>query len=133
VELARRCLKFNPERTDPEYVAKLSVIEPLYRQGRRDMELGLWRDGYRTFARVTDRNAGHKDAWTLQELCMEQAQLVIAYVRLYNGSIYTNEFNTVLGGTSVEAQLAATIKEAILHVNDALIVLVDRDTDERRL
>jgi hypothetical protein len=132
-ELARRCLKFDPERTEAEYVAKLAVIEPFYRQGRRAMELGLWRDGYRTFKRVTDRDAGYKDAWNLQEQCREQAQLVIAYVPLYNGSIYANEFSTVLGGTSVEAQLAATIKEAILNLNDPLIVLVDRDNTDRLL
>lgn len=132
-ELARRCLKFDPERTEAEYVAKLAVIEPLYRQGLRAMELGLWRDGYRTFARVTDRDAGYKDAWNLQEQCREQAQLVIAYVPLYNGSIYANEFSTVLSGTSVESQLAATIKEAILKLNDPLIVLVDRDNTDRLL
>ncbi len=132
-ELAQRCLKFDPERTEAAYVAKLALLEPWYRQGKRAMELGLWRDAYRTFDRVTNRDAGYKDAWTLQEECREKAQLVVAYVPIYNSSIYANELGLMLGGTSVEAQLAANIKEAILKLNDPLIVLVDRDNTERLL
>ena len=129
-ELTSASLKLDADRKEAEYLLKLAQLEPLYRQGKRAMELQLWRDAFRAFKRVTDRDAGYKDAWVLQEEVKGKAQVIIAYVPLFNQGVYAN--NVVLSGPGqLESQLAATVKQYILDLNEPLILLVERDnTDE---
>ena len=130
---AERCLALDPDRKEAAYVQRIAMIEPWYQQGRKAMDLGLLRDAHRFFAKVTDRDPTYKDAWTLQRECREEATVALAYVPLYNGQLYANELSGMLGGSTVEAQLAANMKQAILGLNDPLIVLVDRDNTEELL
>ncbi|MCB0763796.1 MAG: hypothetical protein KDB84_03760 [Flavobacteriales bacterium] len=124
-------LRLAPDRKDTEYLRTLAQLEPLYRQGQRAVELGLWRDGYRLFKRITDRDATYKDAWDLRTACAEKATYTLAYVPLFNDQLYTAQLGS--GPGVVETQLAAMVKQAVLDLNDALILLVDRDNTNELL
>jgi hypothetical protein len=131
-ELVGRSLKLEPTNKEAEYLLKLAQLEPVYRQGKRAMELDLWRDAYRCFKRVTDRDAGYKDAWSLQAQARDKALVVLAYVPLFERGMYTNDLGLTLQG-QVEGQLAAQVKQAILDLKDPVIMLVDRDNTEELL
>jgi hypothetical protein len=131
-ELTSASLKLDADRKEAEYLLKLAQLEPLYRQGKRAMELELWREAFRSFKRITDRDAVYKDAWTLQEEAKEKAQVIIAYVPLFNNGVYAN--NIALSGPGqLESQLAAAVKQYILNLNEPLILLVERDNTEELL
>lgn len=128
-ELANKSLKLDPDRKETAYLVQLAQLEPRYRQGQRAMETGLWRSAYAEFKRVTDDDMGYKDAWALQEECRKKASYTLAYVPLFNGALYVNSVGA--GEGLLEAQLSANIKQAVMDLNDPLIMLVDRDnTDE---
>lgn len=131
-ELAARSLKLDPEARETTYLLKLAQLEPLYRQGKRAQELGLWRDAFRAFKRVTDRDAGYKDAWTLQEQAKAEAQVILAYVPLFDRALYGSALALTNQG-QLETQLAASTKQAILDLKDPLYLLVDRDNTAQLL
>ncbi len=131
-ELAARSIVLNDERKEATYLLKLAQLEPLYRQGRRAMELGLWRDAFRAFKRVTDRDASYRDAWALQDQAKEEAQVILAYVPLFNRGLYASSFGIIAEG-QLEAQLAASVKQSILDLKEPLLILVDRDNTEQLL
>lgn len=131
-ELAQRSLKLNAERKEAEYLLKLAQLEPLYRQGKRAMDLELWRDAFQAFKRVTDRDAGYRDSWALLSAVRERAVLVVAYVPLFNKSVYSTNLS-LSGEGQIEAQLAASTKQAILDLKSPLIMLVDRDNTDQLL
>lgn len=131
-ELAARSLKLDPEARETTYLLKLAQLEPLYRQGKRAQELGLWRDAFRAFKRVTDRDAGYKDAWTLQEQAKAEAQVILAYVPLFDRGLYGSALALTNQG-QLETQLAASTKQAILDLKDPLYLLVDRDNTAQLL
>lgn len=131
-ELVGRSLSLDPANKDAEYLRKISQLEPLYRQGQRAMGLGLWRDAFRSFKSVTDRDAGYKDSWELMARARDEAALVIAYVPLFNNGLYANNLALTSPGT-IETHLAATIKQSILDLKDPLLMLVDRDNTDQLL
>ncbi len=130
-ELAEKSLKLVPDRKETAYLVKVAQLEPRYREGQRAVELGLWRDAYQRYKWVTDRDASYKDAWAQLSMVREKAAYTLGYVPIYNGAIYANDIGLVFVNGAVEAQLAASIKSAILDLHDPFLVLVDRDnTDE---
>jgi len=131
-ELVRKSLALDGDRKEATYLLKLAQLEPLYRQGKRAMDLGLWRDAFRAFQRVTDRDVGYKDAWTLQDQAKQNAQVILAYVPLFNQGLYTSGFSVISEG-QLEAQLAATVKQSILNLKEPLLILVDRDNTDQLL
>jgi hypothetical protein len=133
IDAARRCLALQPERREAAYVELVATIEPIYQKGEKAMSLALWREGYRHFDRVVGLDAGYKDAMALRDSCRQRAAFSLAYVPIYNQQIYTNELGGVLSTSSIEAQLAANVKKALLDLNDPLIILVDRDNTDQLL
>lgn len=131
-ELVLKSLGLNGDRKEATYLLKLTQLEPMYRQGKRAMELGLWRDAFRAFKRVTDRDAAYKDAWSLQDQAKANAQVILAYVPLFNKGLYGNGIS-LAGEGQLEAQLAATVKQSILDLKEPLLILVDRDNTEQLL
>lgn len=131
-ELVGKSLALNAERKEAIYLQKLARLEPLYRQGKRAMELGLWRDAFRAFQRVTDRDVGYRDAWAMQDQAKENAQVILAYVPLFNQGLYVSGFGLIAEG-QLETQLAATVKQSILNLKEPLLILVDRDNTEQLL
>lgn len=129
-ELASKSLRLDKDRKETEYLLKLAQLEPRYREGQKAMDLGLWRDAFQRFKWITDRDAGYRDAWDLQDSCRHQASYTLGYVPLHNSALQANEIATVLGGATVEAQLAASVKAALLDLNDPFLVLVDRDNTD---
>ena len=128
-ELAAQSLRLRPDRKEAAYLLQLAQLEPRYRQGQRAMETGLWRSAFGELKRVTDADMGYKNAWALQEECRKKAAYTLAFVPLYNNALYVN--NLGVGEGLIESQLSANVKQAVLDLNDPLIMLVDRDnTDE---
>jgi tetratricopeptide (TPR) repeat protein len=132
-DLSTRCLALDPTHKEAGYLQKLARLEPKYREGQRAIDLGLWRDAYKRFKWVTDRDATYKGSWDLQTRCQEEASYTLAYVPLYNRAMHTGELGEVFGHSPVEAQLAANIKQAILDLHNPFLVLVDRDNTEELL
>lgn len=131
-ELCMASLTLDSEATEVQYLLRISRLEPIYRQGVRAMELGLWRDGYKAFARVNARDTGYKDSWALQAQAEERARVIMAYIPLYNSGLYTNGFG-LIGDGKLENWLAANVKQSLLDLKDPLLILVDRDNTEELL
>lgn len=131
-EMAIASLALEGDRKEVEYLLRISRLEPIYRQGVRAIELGLWRDAYKAFDRVSVRDTGYKDVWNLRAKAEEQARVIIAYVPLYNAGLYGSSLG-LIGDGQLEARLAASVKQAILKQKDPLLVLVDRDNTEELL
>lgn len=129
-ELSKASLALDGDRKEVEYLVKISRLEPIYRQGLRAMELGLWRDAYKAFVRVNARDTGYKESWELQAQAEERARVIIAYIPLFNAGLYSNGFG-IIGDGQLENRLAASVKQSLLDLKDPLLVLIDRDnTDE---
>jgi hypothetical protein len=128
-DLADGALKLDPELKEAEYLSQLSQLEPRYQQGIRAVDLGLWREAYRSFRWVVDRDLGYKDAWERMEGSMAKASYTLAYVPLYNELLYTAQLNG--GAGQLEYQFSANVKQEVMDLKDPLILLLDRDhTDE---
>src|SRR5690606_8327928 len=108
-------------------IIKLAQLEPRYHKARRAIELQLWRDAYMQLKAITDRDHGYKDAWQLQEYCREHASYTLAYLPLVNPNGVVS-VDKLLGGMSIEHQLAASIKDALLELNDPLLILIARES-----
>lgn len=127
--LADAAMKLDPNLKEAEYLSQLAQLEPRYREGQRAAELGLWRDAYRSFRWIADRDIGYKDAWDRMAEAKAKGAYTLAYVPLYNDLLYTAQLNG--GAGQVENQLSANVKQEILDLKDPLVILVDRDhTDE---
>jgi tetratricopeptide (TPR) repeat protein len=129
-ELATRSLRLDPGRREYVFMQRIARLEPLYRQGLRARELGLWRDAFRAFKQVTDVDPGYKDAWNLAEEARGIAQVVLAYVPLVNRNL---NMGLSMNEVQLEGILAAAVKQAILDLKDPLLVLVDRDNTAQLL
>ncbi|MEO8588868.1 MAG: hypothetical protein ABI432_05820 [Flavobacteriales bacterium] len=130
-DLANQSLRLDPDRKETAYLVQLAELEPHYRHGKRAMETNLWRSAFTEFKRVTDADIGYKDAWALQDQCRGKAECTLAYVPIYNGALYVNNMGT--GEGQLEAQLAANVKQALLDLNDPLLIMVDRDNTDQLL
>ena len=131
-QLVTKSLVLEGERNEAAYLLILTQLEPLYRQGVRASELGLWRDAFRAFKRVTDRDAGYRDAWARLAEARDKAQVVLSYVPLFDRAMYGSSLALGPQG-QLEGQLAALSKQAILDLNEPLIMLVDRDNTTQLL
>ncbi len=119
--------------SDAENLMRLAELEPMYREARYAAQLGLWRTAYRTMKRVTDRDPGYKDAWSELERMRAKAAWTLAYVPIYNSQIYGSGVVSGSMPGQIEAQLSAAVKQAVLDLDDPLIILVDRENTEQLL
>lgn len=131
LDLAERAGKLDPQHRDAIYLARLAKAEPLYREAARSQDLGLWREAYRTFHKVADIDAGHRDVLQRLTTCREKAAFTVAYVPLYNGDLYPEMLG--LPSAQIEEQFAANLKQEVLDLHDPLIMLVERDNSEEVL
>lgn len=129
--LAREAVKLDPTSKEAEYMLRLAQLEPRYREAVRAEELGLWRDAFRSLTWVTNNDISYKDAWTKLAAVREKATYTLAIVPLYNGNLYPSKLGGI--GGSVEHQLIAKVKEAILGLGDPTIALIDRDNTDQLL
>ncbi|HRH38212.1 MAG TPA: hypothetical protein PK760_07700, partial [Flavobacteriales bacterium] len=130
-ELANQCHRLDPDRRDAEHLAKLAQVEPIYREALLGMELGLWREAYQKFKHVAELDAGHKDTMVRLATCREKAQVMVCYIPVVNSALYNDVVGALYSYGQLETQLAANMKQALMDLNDPLLVLVDRDhTDQ---
>lgn len=130
--LAQQSLTLRPDAKETAYLIQLARLEPLYRSGKRAMELGMWRDAFRALKQVTDRDIGYKDAWVLQQRARDEALVVLAYVPLLERG--PGAISLGLGEQGrIEHQLAANTKQAMLDLKEPLLMLVDRDNIDQLL
>ncbi|MBL8000870.1 MAG: hypothetical protein JNL05_02805 [Flavobacteriales bacterium] len=122
------------EHKEAAYLLRMAELEPLYREARYAAQLGLWRTAYRTMQKVTDKDPGYKDAWTELERLRREATWTLAYMPVYNEQMYAGS-GIVSGAVpgQVETQLSAAVKQAVLDLDDPLIILVDRENTEQLL
>jgi tetratricopeptide (TPR) repeat protein len=132
--LCGEVLREQRDHAEAQYLARMAELEPRYREARYAAQLGMWRTAYRTLERVTDKDPGYKDAWTELERYRREATWTLAYVPVYNGHLYQGT-GIVTGAVpgSIETQLGASVKQAVLDLDDPLIVLVDRENTEQLL
>ena len=128
-DLAMACQRLDPELEQADYLVRLAQLEPRYREGQKAEALGLWRQAHQAYRWITSKDIGYKDAWQRLQTAKENASYTLAYVPLFNTMLYTAQLD--MGQGVVEQQLSANLKQAILDLDDPLIILVDRDnTDE---
>ncbi|MBL7938186.1 MAG: hypothetical protein JNL43_02400 [Flavobacteriales bacterium] len=124
-ELASSCQRLDPELKEADYLVLIAQLEPRYREGQKAETLGSWRDAHKAYRWITMKDPGYKDAWQRLRTAKENASYTLAYVPLFNTMLYTAQFD--MGGGMIEQQLSANLKQAILDLDDPLIILVDRD------
>ena len=129
--LCTAALKLEPNDKDAEHLRKMAQLEPLYREGMRAEELGLWRDAFRRYTRITDRDPAYRDAWERKAQALSKASYTLAYVPVFDPSPYAGTNSMQLNPGAAEKALSGSIRKAILDLHDPLIILVDREnTDE---
>jgi tetratricopeptide (TPR) repeat protein len=116
--LAGECQQLDPDRREAGYLLQLARTEPRYREARKAMDLGLWREAYTALAGITERDAAYKDALQLQEQCRVNASYTLACSAMGG----RNEEQRSLG-----IRLAQRMKATLLAQPDPFLVLVDRD------
>lgn len=116
--LAGECQQLDPDRREAGYLLQLARTEPRYREARKAMDLGLWREAYTSLAGITERDAAYKDALQLQEQCRVNASYTLACSAMGG----RNEEQRSLG-----IRLAQRMKATLLAQPDPFLVLVDRD------
>ncbi len=116
--LAGECQQLDPDRREAGYLLQLARTEPRYREARKAMNLGLWREAYTALAGITERDAAYKDARQLQEQCRVNASYTLACTAMEG----RNEEQRSLG-----IRLAQRMKATLLAQPDPFLVLVDRD------
>lgn len=133
-QLCGAVLREDRDHQDATYLQRMAEVEPLYREAQYAATLGLWRNAYRTMLKVTDKDPGYKDAWAELERMRRKATWTLAYMPVYNAQMYVGS-GIVSGAVpgQVESQLSAAVKQAVLDLNDPLIILVDRENTEQIL
>jgi len=131
--LCDRVLREVKDMKDAENLRRLAELEPMYREARYAAQLGLWRTAYRTMQRVTDRDPGYKDAWTALEEYRSKATWTLAYVPLLNVMLYSGTMLLTTMPGQLESSLRASVKQALLELDDPLIILVDRENTDQLL
>lgn len=109
--------RIQPDNQEALYLTRLMEILPNYNKGVKAMELGLFREGFGYFKKVTDIDADYKDALSRLNQCREEASFTIAFLSK-NKKNYNEQLNN---------SISAEIKKNIVNLNDPLIRLVDRD------
>lgn len=132
--LCDQVLREDREHKDAAYLRRMAELEPVYREAQYAAKLRLWRNAYRTMKKVTDQDPGYKDAWSEQERMRREATWTLAYMPVYNAQMYVGS-GIVSGAVpgQVESQLSAAVKQAVLDLNDPLIILVDRENTDQLL
>lgn len=131
--LCDRVLREVKDMKDAENLRRMAELEPMYREARYAAQLGLWRTAYRTMKRVTDKDPGYKDAWTELERFRAKAAWTLAYVPLYNAMLYQGSLVSATMPGQIESSLRAAVKQAVLDLDDPLIILVDRENTDQLL
>jgi len=132
-QLAAQVLRLQPDRREAEHLRKLAQLEPRYREGLRAEELGLWRDAYHRYKQVTDRDPAYREAWTRMEHARLQASYSLAYVPVFDTTPYSDLWGTRLQPGAAEMALAGAVRQAIVDLDDPLIMLIDRENTEQLL
>lgn len=132
LDLTQRATALNRDHPEAGHLNRLARSEPLYREGIKAMELGLWREAYRKFNQVVAIDAAFKDALRKRDECQAEASYTLAYMAL-QPQTSQGEFLTGASAGELAIQLATNVKEAVLDLKDPFIILVDRDNTERLL
>lgn len=129
--LTTEALTLRPGRKETVRLNLLAQLEPRYRRAMAAREQGDMRTAYQDLAWIDERDNRYKDVALLLPEAREKGSFTLAIVPLLNVSLYTVK----LGGTpgQVEQQLVAQIKQALLGLGDASMILVDRDQTDRFL
>jgi len=127
--LCAEAIRLWPDNREAEHLLRLARAEPLYREGARAMELGLWREGHRKFDAVARIDPAHKDALARRDRCREKAAYSLAYMRV--NDYIASDFLSGATGQEISGQFAARVKEAVLELDDPLIMLVDQEHAQR--
>ncbi len=130
-ELAMACQRLDPDLKEADYLVRIAQLEPRYREGQKAEALGLWREAHKCYRWITTKDTGYKDAWQRLQTAKENAAYTLAYVPLFNTMLYTAQLD--MGQGMIEQQLSANLKQAVLDLDDPLIVLVDRDNTDALL
>jgi hypothetical protein len=81
-------LKIDPAYERAAELYNFSRCEPLYRNGRQNMQAKLYRSAYYEFEKLLAIDVQFKDAITLQKEALQEALLTIAIKQLVNGERY---------------------------------------------
>ena len=124
--------RVDPVHMEANYLWKIAELEPKYLQAQKAEELGYYRDAYRLYKKVTNKDIQYKDALDRQQLMAEKASYTVAYVPIGN-SVFDELFEMLGRSNRAEDAFASSVKDAILDLDDPLIRLVDRENTDHLL
>ena len=129
--LTEHLLALEPGHQQAIYLQRIIKLEPFYLQGIRAADAGRWKEAHGLFSKVAREDNDYKELRQRMEEARQHAAFTLAYVPIYNEHVEINVFNVQIERGGAEVELAGAIKQAILALNDPLIMLVDREnTDE---
>lgn len=109
--------QFAPNHEQAEYLELLSELYPSYNRGVKAMDLGLNREAYNHFIQVTCKDIEFKNAWQLQNECVERGSYTISYVPIHHSGTEK----------SIEIAVGAGVQQQVLGLKDPFIHLLDRN------
>lgn len=109
--------RYDRNHEKAEYLELLSELYPSYNRGVKAMDLGLYKEAHNHFEQVTCRDIEFKDAWQLQQECVNRGSYTISYVPIHHSGIEK----------SMEVAVGAGIQQQVLGLKDPFIKLLDRN------
>jgi len=111
-----KAYRFDRNNAKLQYLELMLEIYPNYLLGKKAMDSARYRDAYRYFAKVTDRDPDFKDASTLKEVSVKEAAFTVAFVPSTNSK----------RDNKLETAIASAVKQEILELKSPFIHLLDR-------
>ncbi|MBK8226881.1 MAG: hypothetical protein IPK70_06870 [Flavobacteriales bacterium] len=130
IALARQCLQLNPAHKEAPFLIRMAEAEPVYREGLRAEELGLWRKAHERYAAVSAIDAAHRDVMARLEACREKARYTLAYLPVQQPHEKRSIMGFSIGSGPVDMELAGLVQRELLALKDPFLQLIDRGSTD---
>jgi TolB-like protein len=130
IALARECLKLDPAHKQAPHLIRMAEAEPLYREGLRAEELGLWRKAHERYAAVSAIDAAHRDVMARMEACREKARFTLAYLPVQQEREKRTILGFAIGSGPVDLELAGLVQRELLALKDPFLQVIDRGSTD---
>lgn len=116
-----RIARLEPNYKDASSLQSIAYLEPLYRQGKKDLEAKAFRKAYGELDQVVKRDAAYKDAMALRQEALTKGQFTVAVL----------PFTTATKRQDIAARLQGHAITALTESRDPFLKVVDRENLER--
>jgi hypothetical protein len=109
--------QLDPNYKDVRSLKRTSANEPLYRNGKAEMQAKNYKQAYYYFDQIYQNDKSYKDATQLREQARKEAAITVSVLPFQNYTRYNN----------VERSIQSGVVSSILALKSPFIDLVDRE------